>query len=252
MTETNTDALREIVLGRLVPLLTTGTGADITLARRAAEQAIEDHRSQTPGQLITASQVTAFALAALDTLRLSMANDLPLATTLKLRGAATGLNRAALDAGKSLERARRMADHAPNDWALNDWALNDWTLTEWGTGASDAPTPPDAPEAPEPPAPEPVPDTLPVAEQNRRHWANAMVTAAAELKARAGQVPPAQRKSDALWMEVLADVAGELRQPNSAPVGLSKADLFRTTLMAGSGGFPAHLVGKPSPRRARG
>jgi hypothetical protein len=211
MTETNTDALMEILPGLLAPLLMNGTVTDPARAHRAAEQAIAQYQPGTQGELVTISQIVAFALSAIDNLRLSMPDEVSLTMKLRLRGNANALNRASLQAVQALDKARAGADPI------------------WAEPCETAPIEP----------PEPVAATPPSEQQNSHHWANAMTTVAAELQARAAQVPPAQRKSDELWVEVLASVAGELRQPTP-----SKADLFRTTLMAGGGGFPAHLLPK--------
>jgi hypothetical protein len=202
------------------------SATDTGHARRAAQQAIDEYRSHTQGELITIAQIVGFALTALDNLRLSMAGDLTVSMKLKLRGNANALSRASHRASEILDKARETAPAA------------------WMEAPERQPTPVETPPT------EPVPATLPVAEQHRRHWANAMVTVAGELQAAAAQVPPAQRKSDQLWADVLNNVATELRQPNPPPTpqGLSKADLFRTTLMAGTGGFPADLLHPPLPK----
>jgi hypothetical protein len=49
MTETNTDALMEILPGLLAPLLMNGSVTDPLRARRAAEQAIEQCQAGTRG-----------------------------------------------------------------------------------------------------------------------------------------------------------------------------------------------------------
>jgi hypothetical protein len=205
MTETKTDALLEILLALLIPILST---TDPALARRAAQQAIDEYRADTHGELVTIAQIVGFAVTALDTLRLSMAAELSNSMKLKLRGNANALSKVSHHATRALEKARQAAD---------------WT---------------DTPE-PEPIPTEPVPTTLPPQEQNRRHWANAMTTVAAELQAKAAHVPAAQRQSDQLWVDVLTNVATGLRQP-----GARKAELFRTTLLASNPDFPAHLINR--------
>ena len=64
---------------------------------------------------MTIGQILAFALTALDNLRLSMAPDLSLSMKLKLRGNANALNRCARDNSKLLEKARR--DSTPSSAA---------------------------------------------------------------------------------------------------------------------------------------
>jgi hypothetical protein len=171
------------------------------------------------GELVTISQIVAFALTAIDNLRLSMPDDVSMTMKLRLRGNANALNRASLNAVEALDKARASADPL------------------WAEVAEPAPM--------ETPAAEPIPATLPTEVQHRRHWANAMATVAGELRTRSAEAPRARRRSDQIWIDVLTDVADELRQPGAGPThaGLSKSDLFRTTLMAGSG-LPAHLMHK--------
>ena len=252
--------LTQIVLSLLTPLMLTAGITDTALARSAAQEAIAAY---PPGRTLLVTQIVAFAMAALDNLRLSTAPGLALSMTLKLRGNANALNRASLDA-----TATRDACHqAPQPAAAEEWGdPPEFPTPEFPAAAPSAAGCPTtecpAVECPaaECPVQEPVPTTLPVEEQNRRHWANAMATVAAELKdaermgaKRTGKPAqtPAQRKSDKLWIEVLTSVAADLRQPFSTPNhnGLGKADLLRTTLMAGGGGFPAHLIAKPAHRR---
>jgi hypothetical protein len=224
MTETNTDALMEILPDLLAPLLMAGSVTDPARARRAAEQAIGQYRTEyqagTQGELVTISQIVAFALTAIDNLRLSMPDAVSMTMKLRLRGNANTLNRASLRAVEALDKARAAAEPL--------WA--------------------EIPDPIETPAPEPVAATLPSEVQSRHQWASAMATVAGELQARSATLPRARRGSDQIWIDVLSSVAGDLRkQPTHA--GLSKTDLFRTTLMAG-GGFPAHLMAQTPSRTA--
>jgi hypothetical protein len=251
MTETNTNALMAILPGLLVPLLASGPEADRGLAHRAALQAIEAYRASTQGELVTIAQIIGFGLAALDDLSLSMATDLSVSAKLRLRGNANALNRASLRATAALDRIQQPMEPGLDEWAGHDPSAIELTASE--PPASEPLMP--EPLWPDPPARQAVSDTLPLDQQNRLHWANAMASVAAELRTRAtqvphAQIPHAQRKSDRLWVEVLTNVASELRQPDAAPnyPGLSKAELLRTTLMAG-GGFPGHLVAKSRPGR---
>ena len=83
-------AMPQIVLALLTPFLMTG-GAPEALARQAATETIAGHTAPAP--LIAVAQSTAFALTAIDTLRLSLPADLSLSMKLRLRGNANALNR---------------------------------------------------------------------------------------------------------------------------------------------------------------
>ncbi|MDB5400232.1 MAG: hypothetical protein JWQ55_2250, partial [Rhodopila sp.] len=86
MTEPTPSPLMEFILTLLTPFLMTGGITDIHLARLAANEAIAAYTGETPTQLITIGQILAFALTALDNLRLSLPPDLSLSMKLKLRG----------------------------------------------------------------------------------------------------------------------------------------------------------------------
>ena len=91
MTQAQPDgSLMPFLLAVLTPFLTAGGILDPDLARQAATEAIAAYGDR---QLLTTGQVVAFALAALENLRLSAPPDLSLSMKLKLRGNANALNR---------------------------------------------------------------------------------------------------------------------------------------------------------------
>src|SRR4051794_19617082 len=83
--------LTQIVLSLLTPLMLTAGITDTALARAAAQEAIAAYPR---GRTVLVTQIVAFAMAALDNLRLSTAPGLAPSMTLKLRGNANALNRA--------------------------------------------------------------------------------------------------------------------------------------------------------------
>ena len=111
MTEPQTEHapshLMDFLLAALVPIFTAGSLTDIQHARLAAQEAIAAYTVRGQQKLVTIAQIVAFALAALDTLRLSMPAELPLSMKLKLRANANALNRAARDNTQTLEKAWR-------------------------------------------------------------------------------------------------------------------------------------------------
>jgi hypothetical protein len=207
MNESNTDLLLDCVLGLLAPLLmAAGTISDTHLARLAAKQAIESYGAEGHAPLITAGQIVAFALTAMDNLRLSMDQDISVPVKLRLRGNASALSRTAHYHGETLREPH------PARPAIKEIPLA-------------APRP----EAVKPNAAE---------QQNRQDWATAMQATAADLQANAANTSQNQRQTDQLWIEVLTDVAKELRQPNTLIPRMSKVELLRSTLMSGDVDFP--------------
>jgi hypothetical protein len=187
---------------------------DVHRARLAAREAIAAHQARGAHEQMTIAQIAAFAVAALDTLRLSMPDDVSLSMKLKLRGNANGLNRSAHDNTQILERGRRTA--APQQANLAEQAA----AAGW-----------DIPETPPPPA-EP---------SSRPNLASAMQAVAARLQASTATASPAQRKNNAVWADTLTNVADEIAQGKHKPAhaGTSKAQLLRTTLLAGGPAFPS-------------
>jgi hypothetical protein len=253
--------LMTFIIGILEPLLMTGGLVD---ARLAATQAIAAYNANTQTELVTIGQILAFALTALDNLSLSAAPGLSLSMKLKLRGGANALNRSARDNTKLLDKSRRdnvplepsiaeqaamSSDHTPADHtpagetaAAAREEPETAAREETGTAAAAWATTKIAPD----PAPARQPDTNPQAtpeHQNQLHWASGMKNEAARLQSKSNTANPAQRKADRLWISVLTTVATNLTQGNvpTASPGVTKSDLFRSTLLSSGATFPAHL-----------
>ena len=239
-----TGHLMDFILGILAPLLMVGSITDLQCARLAAAEAIAAYNTTGPNQLITAGQIVAFALTALDNLRLSTAPDLSLSMKLKLRGNANALNRSAATNTKLLEKAQREPP-PPEPTIAERVAMAEWEDTEPkpGTAADPAATQPAGHQAePTPATPAPAPATT--SQQNSLLWAKAMKARAERLRAGAAHVPPAERKANLLWADVLTEVATDLllgKSPVASP-GTTRSELMRTTLMASGTTFPPHLV----------
>jgi hypothetical protein len=194
--ETKASPLTAYLLTTLAALMAPTLG-DLQLARLAAQEAIDAHHTQGAHQQMTVAQILAFAVTALDTLRLSMPPDLSLSMKLKLRANANALNRSARDNTQILEQARRTEQaQAPN-------------LAEQAAEMAWA-------------APEPAP------EKPQTDWAGAMKTVAARLQAATASAAPAQQAVNALWIESLTGTANEIaKQPTS-----NRTKLLHTTSMA--------------------
>jgi hypothetical protein len=95
------DVLLHVIATFLAPMFLTASGGDIGFARMAALETVNAYRVRGPADLIPIAQMIAFGLAALGSLSLSMADDLSLGMTLRLRGNANACDRSA-------ERNRRV------------------------------------------------------------------------------------------------------------------------------------------------
>ena len=109
---TDQSPLMAYLLTTLAALFAPTLG-DPDLARLAAQQAIDAYQPQDTRQQLTATQIVAFAVTALDSLRLSMPPDLSLPKKLRLRANANALNRSARDNTQRLEQAQRIAETQP-------------------------------------------------------------------------------------------------------------------------------------------
>ena len=205
MTDTADSPLLDYLLAVLASVMAAGLG-DAGLARRAAVQAIEAFQPRGTHELIATGQILSFALAALDTLRLSAPPDLSLSMKLRLRGNANGLNRAARDNTRILDNIRQTSTNPADQAAVGQ-----------------------APASSEPIVAAKAPAQAPA-----QDWASAMSIVAARLRANTPAATPAQQTVNALWIDALTGVAGEIargKDPATSSGGC-KAALLRTTHLA--------------------
>jgi hypothetical protein len=237
------DCLMEFLIAALVPILTAGSIVDTSLARLAAQQAIAAYQGRGQHELVTIAQIVAFALTALDNLRLSMPADLSLSMKLKLRGNANALNRAARDSAKALDKSQDKSRPDREAAMENRQHPRPDDAEYQDKGPLPPPSPQSAPTNPEPPQVAPAQTGGVTQQRNQLHWAGAMNTVATRLSAREAIVPPTQRKADKLWIDALTAVAGDLTQGKGPVVNPAKgrANLLRTTLMADGFSFPLHF-----------
>jgi hypothetical protein len=183
------DYLLAVLASAMTPVLN-----DPALARKAAQQAIDAYQPKTTHELIATSQILAFALAALEALRLAAPEDVSPSMKLKLRGNANGLDKAARDNARILDTIRDTQPPHP---------------------AWHAPTQPSPPQTPPPATPNDTSD-----------WASAMTRMAEKL---GNNPPPAasvQHTVNALWIDTLNTVAREITPPKN------RAALLQTTTLA--------------------
>lgn len=89
------DVLISLIVALLAPIFLAVTAGDVALARLAAMETINDYRARNNTDLVAIAQIIGCGLAALGSLSQSMADDLSLSMTLRLRNNAVSLNRSA-------------------------------------------------------------------------------------------------------------------------------------------------------------
>jgi hypothetical protein len=97
-----TDILIALIVACLAPMFLGASGGDVGFARMAAMETLNAYRARNQADLLAVAQIVGFGLAVLGSLSLSMAEDISLTMTLRLRGNANALHRSA----EQLRRAR--------------------------------------------------------------------------------------------------------------------------------------------------
>jgi hypothetical protein len=216
-----TDILLELIVAFLAPMFITASCGDLHFARLAAMETMQSYGARTQAELMNIAQIIGFGLAAMDSLCLSMADELALSMKLRLRGNANALNRSAQQHQRVLDQRRcdnptQMADPEPS--------FDDSPITEAEIEASiaHANAMAEAAHACMQPAPMPAAQAQPaqarpaqaqaVAPSNESLWANAMTNVAGELTANLAHVSPEQRRVDRMWADALGRRARDLTE----------------------------------------
>jgi hypothetical protein len=218
--------LMNLIVALLAPMFLGVSAGDVGFARMAAIETVNAYRARNHSDLIAIAQIIAFGLAALGSLSLSMADDISLSMTLRLRGNANACNRSA-------EQNRRVLTEGHRDDPMQHPASTPVDITE------DDHVPPDsggiclspaaarllAAEAqgrlrePEPKAGQPSSKAEKTPE--RRHqemWAIVMVNEAAEITANIPNLPPDERQAATLQASTLSSTAHDLLYGMPEPV----------------------------------
>jgi hypothetical protein len=237
--------LLHLIAALLAPIFLGVTAGDVTLARMAAIETINDYRARNNTDLVAIAQIVGCGLAALGSLSQSMADDLSLSMTLRLRGSAVSLNRSA-EQNRRVLNAPLPADPDPIHPA---WA------PEFPAAAFPAAEVPAA-EASAHPEPEPflsstaeqqlaaeslarleTPSRIPhpaptrtpariaalttdLKTAEKRHqemWAIAMASEASEITAGIPHLPPAERATASFRASALSSTANQLLTGGGAP-----------------------------------
>ena len=206
--ETGSSVLLNAVIALLAPMFLWSTGGDVACARLAAMDTLAAYRATGPRSLITATTIIAFELAALWSLSQSMSDEISLSMTLRLRGNANSMDRAAERNRRTLEQDCRIAGSPdlPNEAALEAAVAEAQTMVQQANARIRAAQPPQAP-APVVPAPNPAP--MPE-DERRAAWAGAMAQVAGEMTADMGTLSPKQRAAEMMRVEALTQTAAAL------------------------------------------
>jgi hypothetical protein len=86
-------ALMNLIITLLTPMFLAAAGNNLDFARQAAAETVNAYRAETHSDLITVAKIIGFGLAALAALSLSMAEDLPITTILRLHASANASDR---------------------------------------------------------------------------------------------------------------------------------------------------------------
>jgi hypothetical protein len=205
MTEPNVDrtVFLDLIVALIAPMFLSVTGGDINHARTAAVATISAYRAETHVDLLTIAQIVAFGIAALGSLSLAMADNLPVSLVIRLRNNAVSASRAG-------EQCRRTIAAGRVETTSLDPGPSEATIV-----AQLAQVREKAAARGEPPPPKPKPVSAPVEQQSneQRHrnaWANAMVDVAAEMAAEMSHLPPSGRQAAAIQAAALGSVADGL------------------------------------------
>jgi hypothetical protein len=100
------EVVMSLIVSLLAPMFLALSGGDINCARMAAFETLNAYQVRSNADLIAIAQIIAYGLAALGSLSLSMADDISLSMTLRLRSNANACTRSAELNRRVVEKAR--------------------------------------------------------------------------------------------------------------------------------------------------
>ncbi len=112
------DLLLQLIVAFLAPMFLSASTGDVSFARLAAMETLASYGARSQAELMNIAQIIAFGLAAMDSLWLSMADDVSLTMKIRLRSTANGLNRSAQQNQRVLDQRR--LDTPPLDLGVRD------------------------------------------------------------------------------------------------------------------------------------
>jgi len=105
--------LTELAVTLLTPMFLIAARGDVGLAGQAARGMLEEYGATTQAAMLSVVQIIAFAMASLNTLTLSMAEDAPLNVALRACNCADRLSKAELRHRRLHEKQQQEAAQAP-------------------------------------------------------------------------------------------------------------------------------------------
>jgi hypothetical protein len=236
------DVLMNLIVALLAPMFLGASAGDIALSRMAALETVNAYRVRNHADLLAVAQIIACGIAALGSLSLSMADDISLSMTLRLRASTNALNRSADRNRRAISESRPeesapyrsespYAD-SPLDPADADFeAAVLARVAESQKRVADTQSHLHQPTQPAERAPTPIvlPTVATSAVTQQRHqaiWAAAMTEVAGEFAAGLSRLPPVERKLASMRAAALSSSANALLSSASAPRdALTKARL---------------------------
>jgi hypothetical protein len=206
------DILAHLIVTLLAPMFLLASGGDIMFARMAALETLNAYQARDHADLIAIAQIVGCGLAALGSLSLSMTDDISLSMTLRLRGNAVALNRAAELNRRARLTIRPETATAPTvekfdaaDTQYEADALASVAQTQKLVAETKARL-----EAAEPPQARTT--GLPPLTEEQKHalWAAALSDVAGEVTASLIHLPPAERKIASRRAAALSSCANQL------------------------------------------
>ena len=199
------DALISLIVTLLAPMFLCVSGGDIGFARAAALETLNDYRARDHADLIAIGQIIAFGLATIGSLSLSMADDISLSMTLRLRGNANALNRAAEQNRRVLRETNTRTDQPAPEINPGE-AISEAALLLMAT------------EAPITRDPAPTTQRPPNPASHQAPWAKAMTHAAETVTAATlAALPPTQHRAVSMRASMLTSTTSSLLSGAGTP-----------------------------------
>jgi hypothetical protein len=207
------ELLIELIIVLLTPLFLAVAGGDLAFARVAAAETLESYRAETHADLITIAKIIAFGLATLGSLSLSMDDGRSVPQILRLRSSANATDRSEHRNRATLDQSRKQhAAELPPEPEIDLAALAaaDTHKRTAENLAKFAPQPPS-------PAPKSAQAATGAHQHHAATWAASFAQVARETAADLDSLPEDERRSAALWVEVLNDSAKAFMAGDIAP-----------------------------------
>jgi hypothetical protein len=204
------DTLLNLIVTLMTPMFLAAADGNLAFARQAATETLNAYRAETQSDLITIAKIVAFGLAALAVLSLSMAEDLSVTTVLRLHASANASDRSEHRNRGVLKQSlanpqptppARQIDEAALAAAAADMQVRTAAhLAQFSTPASGA-----------------APSIAEQARHDQATWAASAAAIAAETAAALPTMPPGERASAAIWIDVLNESAKDFMAGDIVP-----------------------------------